>query len=55
MERTPGTIIQALDRRYIVDNHGSWRLLDYQAKVQEQVAVVHEHDLPVEQSNRQGV
>lgn len=46
----PGTEIQMSDRRYIVDRNGSWRLLDYQARVEEQVTVVHEHDLPVEQS-----
>jgi len=25
----PGTVIIAHDRKYIVDNHGCWRVLEY--------------------------
>ena len=34
MKRTPGTVIQASDRRYIVGRHGELRVLDYTARPQ---------------------
>lgn len=45
---TPGTVVQATDRRYIADHRGSLRVLDYEPAPPEPIVLPTPAPAPVE-------